>query len=206
MSVNANDLLMGGGVKSAKFPDQQYGTTVAGPIVRSPEVRQQTNFDDGKPLFFDDGSPRMQIVVQVQTDQRDPADPDDDGIRAFYIKTKMQAAVRDAVKRSGAKGIDVGGVLAITYTGDEPPPPGKRGKPSKVYSATYTPPSAAVANGALMGTPAPAAQYAPPVQAPVSPAPAGAVIPGVDLSKLDPATLALIQQAQTQQAAPAPPF
>lgn len=175
--MHANDLLMGGGVKSAAFPDQQYGTTVGGPIVRPPTVSQQRDFDTNAPLTWDDGSPRLQIVVHVQTDQRDPADPQDDGVRAFYIKAQMQQAVRDAVRAAGAKGLDVGGHLHITYTRDEPNSRG-RGKPKKVYSARYVPPAAQAANDALMGAPPPAATYAQPGFSPA--APTQAAPPGVD--------------------------
>lgn len=151
--MDANSLLMGGGIKSAEFPEKQYGTTVGGLIVRAPEVRQQTDFDDGSPKFFPNGDPMMQIVVHVQTDLRDPANPLDDGVRAFYLKSQMMQVVRDAVKLAGAKGLDIGGHLAITYLRDEPNSRG-RGKPKKVYSAVYRMPAAQAANDVLMA-PAP---------------------------------------------------
>lgn len=163
---DANDLLMGGGIKSAAFPDQQYGHTVAGLIVRPPQVRQQSDFDTGKPKFFDNGDPMMQIVVQVQTDLRDPNDPTDDGVRAFYLKGQMQAAVRDAVRAVGAKGLEPGGHLAIRYIKDEPNSRG-RGKDKKVYAAWYAAPAGQQANDALMaGSPPPAAPTQAPTAAP----------------------------------------
>src|SRR5688500_7501049 len=107
---------MGAGTKSAAFPS--IGTAVTGRIVREPKVQQQTDAATGDPKTFANGDPMMQLVVQVQTDQRDPADADDDGIRAIYIKAKMLAAVRDAVRKSGAKGLEVGGELTVTYVAD----------------------------------------------------------------------------------------
>ncbi len=175
MSMNANDLLMGSGVKSAVFPDGQYGATNSGPIVRQPEVRQQTDFDSGKPKVFDNGDPMLQIVVHIQTEGRDPVDPQDDGTRALYLKGQMQQAVRDAVKAAGGKGLEVGGHLAITYLRDEPNSRG-RGKPKKVYSATYRLPVAQAAAEVLMAPPA--AQPVQQVAAPVVAAPA--VPAGVD--------------------------
>jgi hypothetical protein len=214
---DANDLLMGGGIKSAAFPDGQYGTTVAGPIVRQPQVRQQTDFDSGKPKTFDNGDPMMQIVVQVQTDLRD--DQDDDGVRAFYVKAQMQQAVRDAVRQAGAKGLEVGGFLAIRYERDEPNSRG-RGKPKKIYAARYTPPTAQAANDALMtGPPAEAAPpdpwamtYAPaapaatpawPAQtpaaaAPLATAPAAAVQTDPPPPGVDPQLWATLPPAQRQ--------
>jgi hypothetical protein len=153
--VDANDLLMGGGIKSAAFPTP--GTTVGGPIIRPPQVRQQTDFDSGNPKTFDNGDPMMQIVVQVQTDERDPADQADDGVRAFYVKGQMQQAVRDAVRAAGGKGLEVGGQLFIRFTGTEPNSRG-RGQDKKVYAAKYVLPTAVAANDALMtDQPAPAA-------------------------------------------------
>lgn len=146
--MEANDLLMGGGIKSAAFPNQQFGTRVGGRILRTPTVRQQNDFDTGKPKFWDNGDPMMQVVVSVATEQRDPTDPNDDGERAIYIKAQMQQAVREAVKATGAKGLEVGGLLHITYIRDEPNSKG-RGNPKKIYSAEYAPPAAA--NNALMG-------------------------------------------------------
>jgi hypothetical protein len=192
--MDANDLLMGGGIKSAAFPDQQYGHTVGGAIVRPPQVRQQTDFDTGKPKFFDNGDPMMQIVVQVQTDLRDPNDPTDDGVRAFYLKGQMQAAVRDAVRTVGAKGLETGGELYIKYIKDEPNSRG-RGKDKKVYAAKYTAPAGQAANAALMaGDNASPSQTAAPDMTAV-------------LSQLSPEQQqALLAQAQQQPVNTSPPF
>lgn len=157
--MDGNDLLMGGGIKSAAFPDQQFGTTVGGPVVRDPQSRQQTDFDTGKPKFYEDGKPAMQVVVHVQTNDRDPADPTDDGVRAFYIKGQMTEAVRSAVRAARAPGIKTGGQLYVTYVRDEPNSRG-RGKPKKIYEARYVAPIGA-GNEALMGSqPTPAQQPA----------------------------------------------
>lgn len=156
MTITANDFLMGGGVKSASFPT--IGTTVSGRIVRTPEVRQQTT-PEGTPKTFDNGDPMMQLVVQVQTDQRDPQDTEDDGVRALYIKSNMLAAVRAAVRTCGAKGLEVGGTLTVTYTGDGEKKRSAFNAP-KLYAATYTPPTAQAANDYLMGSAAQPAQAA----------------------------------------------
>jgi hypothetical protein len=139
--TTAQDFLMsGGGAKAAKFPSP--GTTVSGSVVREPEVAQQTEFGTGRPLFWDDGKPRNQLVVQIQTDQRD--DSEDDGIRSIYIKGKsLTNAVREAVKAAGAPGLEVGGVLTITYTGDGK---AERGMPPKLYTAEYRRASATAAS------------------------------------------------------------
>lgn len=143
MSTDPNQFLMGGGGKSAKF--ETPGVTITGTIAAEPEVRQQTEFQTGKLQFWDNGDPMMQLVVKLQTTERDPDDKDDDGIRALYVKggfkkPTMQKAIADAVRAAGVKGLEIGGTLTVTYTGDGP----KEGSgfPPKYYSATYAPPSA----------------------------------------------------------------
>lgn len=153
MSIDPNEFLMGGGVKSAAFPT--IGATVTGCIVRTPEVRQQTDANDNSPKFFPNGDPMMQLIVQLATDQRDPANPEDDGTRALYIKSNMLSVVRDAVRKSGAKGLETGGVLTVAYVGDGE----KKGKLNapKFYAANYSPAQAEVAASFLNGGGQPAA-------------------------------------------------
>lgn len=172
--MNADEFLMSGGVKSASF--LEIGKTVTGTITREPEVRQQTDFDTGKPLTWDDGTPRMQLMVVLQTTERDPANPEDDGQRAVYVKGQMKSVVRDAVRQAGAPGLKVGGTLTVTYVANGVP---KRagGKPPKQYSASYTAPAATAANDFLNGgepqqaVPAQPVPQAAPAFAPQAPAP-----------------------------------
>lgn len=144
--TSANDLLMGSGVKSAAFPT--IGTEVTGTVATEPKVQQQTDFKTGAPKTFANGDPMQQIVVHLQTDQRDPAVDGDDGIRAIYIKSNMLKAVREAVVQAGAKGLEIGGTLTVTYSGDGPK--SGQGTP-KLYTAKYQRPTGQAANGLLMG-------------------------------------------------------
>ncbi|WP_263121146.1 hypothetical protein [Cellulomonas sp. RIT-PI-Y] len=148
----ANDFLLGGGGKSAKF--DQVGDTVTGKIV-STEIRQQTDLQ-GNPLEWDNGDPRMQLVVTLATDIRD--DDEDDGHRALYVKgskafgsKSLHDAVRSAVQESGAKGLETGGTLTVSYTGSEPAK--TRGfNDRKLYQASYAAPDRAAATGDYLGT------------------------------------------------------
>jgi hypothetical protein len=188
--TDSNDFLMGGGGASAKF--DQVGDTIAGTIV-STEVRQQTKLEDGTPLTWENGDPRMQLVVTLQTDAHD--DTDDDGKRALYVKgskspgsQSLHDAVRAAVQGARAKGLEVGGTLTVSYIGDEPSK--TRGfNPRKLYSATYAAPDHAAATADFLGgsvggqptaptTPPVSAPAAAPVSAPtpVVPAPAAPVV------------------------------
>ncbi len=196
--TNPADSFFGESSPSAKF--DAIGTTVGGVITRIGNPMQQTDFSSGKPLTWDDGTPRMQLPVTVQTDLRDPSNPLDDGKRTLYVKGEMKKAIGAALRAAGAK-MAVGGTLTVTFSGEEP----TGGYPKKLYTATYAAPApgagffeepAAPVAAAHVGAP-PAA----PAPAPAAPAPAG-VPAGVD-----PAQWAAFQamQAQAQQAAPAAP-
>lgn len=169
-----DQFLLGGGGKSAKF--DTFGDIVTGTITEPPEMRQQTKMGSGEPLTWDDGSPKMQLVVTLQTQLRE--DADDDGIRKVYVKgskdpasKSLHAAVAAAVVAAGAKGLQVGGTLTVTYTGNGvSKTPGFN--PPKQYAAVYAQPTGAE----FLGT-APAA--APAVPAAPAPAPVPAA-PAVD--------------------------
>lgn len=165
-NLDPNAWLMAGGVTSAKFPT--IGTRVTGRISSPPVIRQQTDPADGRPKTWDNGDPMMQLVVNLTTTERDPSIPNDDGVRAVYIKGQLQQAVREAVRRSGAPGLEVGGTLTVTYTGD-----GERKKAAfnapKEYSAQYVPATTEAAN-TFLGTQAAAPQAAAaPAAQPVTP-------------------------------------
>jgi hypothetical protein len=154
MSLDPNSFLLGGGTKSASFKGNPP-ITYSGPIVAEPKVSQQTDYDTYEPLTWPNGDPRLQLVVQIQTDERDPSDQADDGVRALYLKANSQKAVAAAVRASGAQGLAVGGVLSLTYTGDDTAAQKGRLAPPKLYTATYTPPTAAQA-AQFLGTDQPA--------------------------------------------------
>lgn len=138
-----NALLMGTGVPSAKFPVLN-STVVIDPIT-DVQASQQVDFKTRKPLFYDDRSPRMQIIVTGQTTDRDPTTEHDDGIRKLYVKGQMRQAVRDAVVAAGAAGLETGGALAIQWVGEEDAGPGMN--PKKLFSAQYRrPPAQGMAN------------------------------------------------------------
>lgn len=138
-------LLLGGGTRSAKF--ENPGDRVSGEILNV-ETKQQTDLKDGSPKFWDDGSPMWQVVVTLQTDERDPEDPEDDGRRNVYVKgsskyASTHKAVADALRAAGAKTLEVGGTLALAYTGDGEAT--SRGfNPPKLYQAAYKAPVAGV--------------------------------------------------------------
>ncbi|MBU8549761.1 hypothetical protein IMX12_13175 [Streptomyces sp. Babs14] len=158
--MDANSFLMGGGgAPTAKFPTP--GTTVGGRITEQPKVEQQRDIQSGEAKFWSDGNPMMQMVVTVQTDQRDPAIEDDDGRRRIFVKGQMKNAVADAVRQAGARGLEVGGTLQVRYTHDGEQK-NRAFSPPKQYAAHYTPAAVSELAAPTPGqAPAPAAAPAP---------------------------------------------
>jgi hypothetical protein len=147
--MDANDFLSGGGGRSAKF--DTVGSSITGTILPAPsgdagEVRQQTEIGTGKPLTWDNGDPKNQLVIKLQTALRE--DADDDGVRMLYVKgskdpasKSLTAALTGALQAAKSK-LAVGGTLTVTYTGNGTP--STTGfTPPKQYAATYAPPSEA---------------------------------------------------------------
>ncbi len=162
-NTDANSVLMGGsGPRGWKFEDP--GTTHTGTIAQPPKAVQEREYDPqnpggGKPKTFPSGDPIMGVHVVLQTQERDASDPDDDGLRTFYIEGRyIREAVRDAIRAVGGNGLEVGGQVAVTFTHREDPTD-KRSR--KFWQVTYTP----AGNAALMQPETPAA----PVQQPAAP-------------------------------------
>lgn len=149
MSItDPNDFLFASGARSAKF--EEVGDAIKG-VVTSAEVKQATDLE-GNPKTWDNGDPVMQLVVTLQTDERDG--DDDDGTRRLYAKggnyeaasgtgTSMLNALRDAIKKAGATKLENGGQLTVKHTGL-----GKKKKAAhnapKLYTAKYEAPSSSV--------------------------------------------------------------
>jgi hypothetical protein len=185
--IDPNAFLMGGGSASARFDNP--GDTITGTICEAPEVRQQTDISTGQPVHWPSGDPKMQLIVTLQTTLRD--DPDDDGKRRIYVKGKsLTEAVREAVRQTGAKGLEIGGTLTVTYTGDGVA--SQRGfNPPKLYTATYARPDTAAQSGQFLGVQpqaAPAASQAP-AQAPAQAGPTEAQIAALKAAGVDPKTV-----------------
>jgi len=129
---------MGGGSPTAKF--ETVGTMIKG-LVLSEELVQCTDPETQKPEVWDNGQPKMQVILTLQTELSDPEIEEDDGKRRVFAKSYMKTAIREAVKASKYKGRSlVGGELAIKYSAN-----GKKSKPAfsppKLYEAKFVPPS-----------------------------------------------------------------
>ncbi|MGW0537843.1 hypothetical protein [Streptomyces sp. NPDC003032] len=190
---SADDFLMGGSVPSAKFPT--LGAILTGQITSPPTVEQQRDYTTGDLKFWEDGKPQMQMVVTLATTERDPAVADDDGTRRLYVKGQMKNAVAQAVRASGARGLEVGGQLTVKYVRD-----GEKKNPRfnapKEYAAQYVPAAAAhLGTGEQVNT----------ATGEITTPPPGLTPQQYAAAQQNPATAALAQQAAAPAPQPGPP-
>lgn len=147
-----DDFFAGQGEKVASYKFQGIGDVVVGTVLDQ-FVTQQTDFATKEKLYFDNGEPRMQMNVTLQTDLRNwekvtrPLTDDkdqplpgsaDDGKRRIYIKSDMQRAVGEAIKAAGAPGLRNGGKLAVKKSGEKDT---GKGNPLPLYEARYQAPA-----------------------------------------------------------------
>ena len=138
MSDDVNNIL-GQGAPNG-FPEgTPIGTTVRGEIIDA-TVRQSTDMETGKPKFWEDGKPQMELDLTLQ-DETMTGD-ENDGERRLFARGNMLKAIKKAMKDAGVKTITVrtgnqpGGKLAVKRTGqDEPKTRGFKG--AWTYTAQY---------------------------------------------------------------------
>lgn len=136
MSMDANEFLFRNTTPSVKFP--VIGSSVIGVITKVPRVVEETDPATREVKRWQNGQPKMQVVIDLATELRENAD--DDGMRTLWAKGMMQQAIREAVMRAGAKLLEVGGILQVTYSADKP----TNLQPLKLYTAQYWPPKQGV--------------------------------------------------------------
>lgn len=158
-NADTSGLFSGGGA-TISFADKAWMGKPRGGQIIGKRMTNQTE-PGGKVKMWDDNTPRKQVVVTLQTNERVSAE--DDGKRDLYVKSGMVAAVRDAIRESGVGDLEVGGWLFVAWTGEKPT---TKGNPMKLFSAQYT----------RLGSPPPALASQP-VQMPQSAPPAAAPAP-----------------------------
>lgn len=162
--------------KGVKF--DVVGATISGTVKSAPRERQQTKFGSQEPDFWPNGDPKMQILVDLQTDQR--ADMSDDGARTLYVASgNMKRAISEAIRAANSSDIEPGGTLTVQYVGNDPASKNPA-NPAKMYAAQYTAPTSAFAQQPAAAAPAQqpvAAPQAPAQQFVPEPAPAAPVAP-----------------------------
>lgn len=147
--MDNNEFLSGGQkTPSVSWRNKPVGTTVSGKVAREPRTMQSLDYDDSTPEFWDppmNTRPKMQMAIYLDLGTVHPDTetyPDHDGVWAVYVRqsTQFHKELKEAIRKSGAKGIDVGGHLTVTYIGDgEQKNP--KFNPPKLYRVEYRAPA-----------------------------------------------------------------
>lgn len=117
---SVDDLLAGGGSKSLSFKDFNVGDSYEGTItaLRTVQVR---NYDDPTKLeFWDDGKPKLQIEVTLDTNYTDPSDDEDTGERRVFLFGQKLTAAKEELKRKGLTKLEIGSGFKISLVGTKP--------------------------------------------------------------------------------------
>jgi hypothetical protein len=131
------DDFFGGGADSMSFADRSMlNVWRGGDIIAEPKKKQQRDFITKEAKFWKDGNPMWALVVTLQTQERNPQDPQDTGVRRLFIQSGLRAAVQQALDKARAS-MTVGGQLWVRWVGEKPNNSG--GNPTKVYEAHYVP-------------------------------------------------------------------
>lgn len=118
------------------------GDSVTG-IITSASREQQTDFDTRAPLVWDNGDPRMETVIIMDTDLRDPEIENDKGARALHLRggnyelaegegQSGEDALRDAMRSSGLRA-EPGVKITAKITGMAKPT-GRGRNPAKMWT------------------------------------------------------------------------
>ena len=102
------------------------------------EKTQQTDYETGTPVTWDDGNPKWMLHVDIQTDVRDEENiPGDDGVRRLYVRGNMLTAFRKALRSSGVR-LREGILVEVEHTGMGEPPKKGMNAP-KLYRVEISP-------------------------------------------------------------------
>lgn len=162
--LDGNALLMGWEKAPACSFDGPPGIIWEGVVLEGPKPVHQKNYDTEELEYWDDEKtkPKISLVIKLQTEVRDPTNPEDSGVRALWLRGKSQQAVGQAMRAAGVKEVVPGGFLSVEFYQevDTPPKPGqaanKKRFKTKLYRATYTPPPSP-GNRALLDSSSPQA-------------------------------------------------
>lgn len=142
------------------FRGAPIGTSYSGTVTRAPELVQSRDYLTGEPATWDDGNPKMSVVLNLQVDG--------DELSLWAPKPSALFAALGAAEKAAGAAIAVGGTLTVTFTGEKPNATNPKLNAQKLYTATYAPGSAFAEQPAATPASAPAPQTAAP--APQAPA------------------------------------
>lgn len=159
------DLLAGNSAKAYFGANSQPGDTVTG-VIEKIETTQVNDFQTKQPAYWNDGRPKEQIHVIIQTQLRDPSVEEDDGRRSLWVKGWgiQLKAFREACRQAGVKIPKPGDTITERFVGLGPR--GDAPQPPKVFEFHIEPASSvnSLVNGSQPRQPVQQGSQQPPVQ------------------------------------------
>lgn len=117
---------------SLSFKDAKIGTSYTGTVIEGPKEVQSRDFETGQPAFWDkEGTqPKKSVVIGLLVDGEE---------RSLWAQkpSAMFTALKEA---KGKNQIEVGGTLAVKFSGETPNAKNPKLDAQKLYVAKYTPP------------------------------------------------------------------
>lgn len=112
MGAIADALSGGGSFLKWETPGTSYTGTITEVV-----LRQARKYESTEPDFWDDGSPKMQVVLTLATAYRDPGNADDDGTRQLSINlwSGQKKALVAACKAAGVAEPEAGQKFTATH-------------------------------------------------------------------------------------------
>lgn len=132
------EFLAGGGSKSLSFKEFKVGDSYTGVITGARLVDVRNYEDPTKIETWDDGKPKRQIEVTLDTDYADPDSDDDTGERRVFLFGQKLTALKEELKRLGLTKLENGMTFKITLTGTKPAK-NPRYNDVKLYGITLSP-------------------------------------------------------------------
>lgn len=129
---------------AVSFKDKPIGTTYTLTVDEAPKMAQLRKYGTTDPDFWEDGNPKMGVVVAVKLDGE---------ARSLWAPkpSAMFTAIAEAQKTAGAK-IEPGATLIVRFDGEKP---SSKGNPQKLYKVKLTPAAPAPAPDPFGDDPAP---------------------------------------------------
>lgn len=126
----------GDSVPAVSFKDAPIGTTHEGVITAPAELVQGNDFETGEKAVWKnkDGStsPKMSVVIKLDIGGEERS--------LWAVKPSAMFAALKAAQQEAGKPFEIGGKLAIRYTGDKPNEKNPRLNAAKQYAVKYSPP------------------------------------------------------------------
>ena len=113
---DVNQALASKGVQASKFDgvgDERSG------YLKDVNLQVVTNTEGVIQYQKDGETPKEQLVITWQTEERDPANPADSGLRKLYCSWRLESAIRAAFRAAGADGLEPDAFLKVRMTGTE---------------------------------------------------------------------------------------